>query len=149
MKRTVWLYLCLTGSLMALPAQGAPKPVGYVMTVQGDVTIMQGNKTLPVQIGAPVLLEATFTSGDNSSFGITLEDGSVMSFGPQSEFRIEAFEFAPAKSALRMAARLKRGTLNYVAGTIAKLKPEAVEILTPNGTIASRSAQFMAKIDHE
>ncbi|GGM20854.1 FecR domain-containing protein [Pseudomonas asuensis] len=149
MKKNAWLFLCLSGLLAALPAHGASKPVGYVMTVQGNVTTtLKGTPTV-IKVGTPVSVGTTFETGENGSFGITLEDGSVMSFGPQSTFTLEAFQFAPAKGALKLAASLKRGTLNYVAGTIARLKPEAVEILTPNGTIASRSAQFMAKIDHE
>ncbi|MBW5412922.1 FecR domain-containing protein [Pseudomonas sp. MAG002Y] len=149
MNKNAWLVLCLSGLLAAWPAHGAPRPVGYVMTVQGSVTTTLKGKPVAIKVGTPVNVGSTFEAGDDGSFGITLEDGSVMSFGPQSTFTLEAFAFAPAKGALKLAASLKQGTLNYVAGTIARLKPEAVKILTPHGTIASRSAQFMAKVDHE
>ena len=42
-----------------------------------------------------------------------------------------------------------KGTLNYVSGVIARLRPDAVSVDTPTGTIGVRGTQFVAKIEKE
>ena len=43
-------------------------------------------------------------------------DGSVLSFGPDSELTLDDYRFAPASDELRLRATLNRGTLNLIAG---------------------------------
>jgi hypothetical protein len=48
---------------------------------------------------------------------------------------------------LKLSTRLSRGSLNYVSGVIAKLKPTAVTVKTPTGIIGVRGTQFVAKVE--
>jgi hypothetical protein len=70
-----------------------------------------------------------------------------MSFGPSTEFTIEDYLFAPTKGGLKLGGRIVGGTLNYVSGTIAKLKPDAVMLKTPTGTIGVRGTHFVLKVE--
>lgn len=149
MKIYAGLLLGLWGTCVAASAWGAPVPVGYVMTVQGDATVQAEGISVPATVGTPVVLGAVLETGKGGSLGLTLEDGSVMSFGPDSTFTMDAFAFDPARNAFALQARLERGTLNYVAGMIGKLAPQAVEVRTPHGAISTRSPQFLAKVEHE
>mgnify|MGYP001126647623 CR=1 FL=1 len=42
---------------------------------------------------------------------------------------------------------LDKGSLSYVSGLITKLKPEAVTVKTPTGTIGVRGTQFLVNVD--
>jgi hypothetical protein len=78
--------------------------------------------------------------------GITLKDATVISLGPETEFSIDDYAYAPAKNKLKLGSRLTKGSLNYVSGVIAKLQPEAVKIKTPTGTIGVRGTKFVVKV---
>lgn len=71
----------------------------------------------------------------------------MLSIGPDSELSIDNYLFEPASDQLGLVARLARGTLHFVSGIIAKLKPEAVAIETPTATIGVRGTRFVVKVD--
>jgi hypothetical protein len=70
-----------------------------------------------------------------------------MSFGPNTELTVEEYLYAPGEGKLRFGSRLSKGSLEVVSGVIAKLKPEAVEMQTPTGTIGVRGTRFLVKIE--
>jgi len=71
----------------------------------------------------------------------------VMAFGPDTELTVDQYLYAPAQGQLQLGASLLKGSLNYVSGVIAKLKPEAVTVKTPTGIIGVRGTQFVAKVE--
>ena len=70
-----------------------------------------------------------------------------MSFGPDTELTVDEYLYAPAQGQLQLTTKLARGSLNYVSGVIAKLKPEAVQVKTPTGIIGVRGTQFVARVE--
>jgi hypothetical protein len=78
---------------------------------------------------------------------VTFKDNTVMSFGPDTELTVDEYLYAPAKGQLGISARLDKGTLTYISGVIAKLKPEAVSVKTPAGIIGVRGTSFMAMVE--
>ncbi|MEN2509013.1 FecR family protein [Stutzerimonas stutzeri] len=127
-------------------AQDSVEPIGYIMTVQGEATVTSRGQTIEAAVGQAVVQGAVLRTGAGGSLGVTLSDSTVMSFGPNSEFTIDEYAFEPAHEALRLSARISRGTLNFISGVIAKLKPEAVELKTPSGTIGVRGTHFLVKV---
>lgn len=140
----------LIAGLLILPlvsqAQALAEPIGYIMKVQGEATVTSRGQTIDARAGQAVVLGAVLRTGAQGSMGITLSDNTVMSFGPNSEFTLEEYRFEPAREELRLSARISRGTLNFISGVIAKLKPEAVELKTPTGTIGVRGTHFLVKV---
>lgn len=140
----------LIAGLLALPSVGQAQeliePIGYIMTVQGEATVTSRGQTIDAAVGQAVVLGAVLRTGAQGSMGVTLSDNTVMSFGPNSEFTLDEYEFEPAREELRLSARISRGTLNFISGVIAKLKPEAVELKTPTGTIGVRGTHFLVKV---
>ncbi|HCJ30262.1 MAG TPA: hypothetical protein DHV63_13455 [Pseudomonas sp.] len=127
-------------------AQELIEPVGYIMKVQGEATVTSRGQTIDAAVGQAVILGAVLRTGAQGSMGVTLSDNTVMSFGPNSEFTLDEYQFEPAREELRLSARISRGTLNFISGVIAKLKPEAVELKTPTGTIGVRGTHFLVKV---
>jgi hypothetical protein len=142
----LWL---LVGALFASVsfANEPTTSIGYVMKVQGEATVSIDGKTQPATIGTPLYIGSVLKTGAAGSMGVTLKDNTLMSFGPNSELTLDEFLFDPAQNDLKLSAKVSHGTLDYISGTIAKLKPEAVEINTPTGTIGVRGTHFLVKVD--
>lgn len=127
-------------------AQGISEPIGYIMKVQSPATVTSRGQTIEARLGQAVILGATLRTGPQGAMGVTLVDNTVLSLGPDSEFIFDEYQFEPAREELRLSARISRGTLNFMSGVIAKLKPEAVELETPTGTIGVREAHLLVKV---
>lgn len=138
---------------MALACGAAPAmaqetgAIGYVMKVSGEAFVVSGGKSVAAAVGTPLVQGSTLRTGPAGSLGVTLKDNTVMSFGPNSELRVDEFLFAPARNELKLTANITRGTMNFISGVIAKLKPEAVQVQTPTGTIGVRGTHFLVKVD--
>lgn len=123
------------------------EPIGYVMTVKGEATVITRGQALPASVGQAIMLGAELVTGPDGALGVTLTDSTVMSFGPNTQLTVDEYLYTPAQEELRLSARISRGTLNFISGVIAKLKPEAVQIQTPTGTIGVRGTHFLVKVD--
>ncbi len=137
------------GLLCCLSAQAEEAPIGYVKNVTGDASVSTAGQTVKAETGTPVLLGSVLRTGKNGSMGVTFKDETVMSFGPDTELSVDEYLYAPAQDKLKLGSRLSKGSLNYVSGVIAKLKPDAVSVDTPSGTIGIRGTQFVVKVESE
>ena len=72
---------------------------------------------------------------------------AFLSIGPNTEFKIDKYQFQPQNDQLELNASIIKGTLHYISGVIAKLKPDAVAVTTPTGVIAVRGTRFLVKIE--
>jgi hypothetical protein len=148
-KRTTLLAsVALALACAAAPAAAQEAgPIGYVMKVSGEASVTSDGRAVPAVVGTPVMQGSTLRTGAAGTLGVTLKDNTVMSFGPNSELRVDEFLFAPARNELKLTANITRGTMNFISGVIAKLKPEAVQVQTPTGTIGVRGTHFLVKVD--
>ena len=140
--------LCCTVGLLAA-ACAAAETVGHIKTVSGEANVVSGSSTTAARPGAPLALGDTIHTGSTGTVGVTLKDNTMMSFGPSTRFTLEEFLFAPAKGDLLLGGSIAAGTLHYVSGAIAKLKPEAVKIKTPSGVIGVRGTRFVVVVKEQ
>lgn len=131
---------------MALAAQ-AQQVVGHVKTVVAPASLVTGSAGRAAVVGGPVHLGDQVKTGPGGSIGITFVDETLLSLGPATEFVVEDYLFAPAQGDVKFGGRILRGTLQYVSGGIAKIKPEAVQVRTPSGTIGVRGTRFAVSVD--
>ena len=124
-------------------------PIGFVKNVSGDASVSNGAQNLKAEAGTPIQLGSVLRTGAKSSMGVTFKDETVMSFGPDTELTVDEYLYAPAQGNLKFGSRLTKGSLNYVSGVIAKLRPDAVSVETPTGTIGIRGTQFAVKVESE
>ena len=149
-QRNVWRTL--SGAMLAtLPllslAQAAPEPVGYVKTVAGEAWVITNDQRVKAQPGTPVLLGSRLLTSREGALGVAFKDNTRMSFGPDTELTVDEYLYAPAQGQLKLVTSLGKGSMNYVSGVIARLKPEAVTVKTPSGIIGVRGTQFVAKVE--
>lgn len=140
--------LCMA-ALVALPVVAAAQStgVGYVKTVTGDAWVTTSGQRVKAAPGTEVSIGSQIKTAPGGSLGVTFKDNTVMSFGPDTEMTVDAYLYAPAQGQLQLGTSLVKGSLNYVSGVIAKLKPEAVTVKTPSGIIGVRGTQFLAKVE--
>ncbi|SFB71972.1 FecR family protein [Polaromonas sp. OV174] len=148
------LYSCLWSlifacglSVLSCPAQAQPEPVAYVKTVVGEAWITTLGQRVKAELGTAVMIGSLIKTQPAASLGVTFKDNTVMSFGPDTEMTVDEYVYAPAQGQLKLATQMGKGTLNYVSGVIAKLKPEAVTIKTPSGIIGVRGTQFLLQVE--
>lgn len=124
-------------------------PIGFVKNVTGDASVSNGAQKMKAEAGTPIRQGSVLRTGAKSSMGVTFKDETVMSFGPDTELSVDEYLYAPAQGKLKLGSRLTKGSLNYVSGVIAKLRPDAVSVETPTGTIGIRGTQFVVKVESE
>lgn len=139
--------LILIGAPVLGWSQPASEPVGYVKTVTGEAFVVTAGQSVRAQPGTAVLRGSLLKTAQASAMGVAFKDNTLMSFGPDTEMTVEEYLYAPAEGDLKLSTRLARGSLNYVSGVIAKLKPTAVTVKTPTGIIGVRGTQFVAKVE--
>ncbi|MCX7255746.1 MAG: FecR domain-containing protein [Polaromonas sp.] len=130
-------------------AQAGDDAIGYVKTVTGQALVITAGQSVKALPGTAVLLGSLLKTGRAASMGVTFKDDTVMSFGPETELTVDEYLYAPAQDRLKLGARLGKGTLNYLSGVIAKLKPDAVQIKTPTGIIGVRGTRFVVTVEEE
>ncbi len=140
--RTAAAALLLCGAANADEAA-----IGYIKTITDDAYLIENGKTEKASLGSAVHIGTMVKTNANGTAGITLKDNTVLSIGSDTELTLEAYQFAPEQDKLQLGASLLKGTLQYISGVIAKLKPEAVNLKTPTGVIAVRGTRFLVKIE--
>ena len=120
---------------------------GRIKVSRGDVQIERNGKFMPAPVGAVIEVEDTVITGADGSVGITFQDNSLLSAGPNSELVIERFVFDSTTHQGEFDTRLKKGTLAVVSGKIVKQSPEAMRIKTPAAIMGVRGTEFIVKVD--
>lgn len=133
--------------LLSLNAASAEDIIGYVKSLAPQAFIVKDNKSETAQIGSPVFEGSIIKTDAHGSLGLTLKDNTVLSFGPDTEFEITGFVYQPTEDNLKLHMRLLKGTLQYISGVIAKLKPDNVKLKTPAGIIGVRGTRFVIKVE--
>ncbi len=141
------MLCCLLLVLSAPAFADAVGVVGYVKTVKGEATVTTAGQSVKAVVGTPLQAGSILRTGANASLGVTFKDNTVMSFGPDTELTIDDYAYAPNKGNLKLGASLAKGTLAYLSGAIAKIKPDAVSVKTPTGTIGVRGTHFVVRVE--
>ena len=144
MRRLI-LALSLAFSTAAWAAD--KPPIGYVKNVAGEASVTTAGNQRKAAAGTPIYQGSVLRTGSKSSMGVIFKDETVMSFGSDTVLTIDEYLYAPAQGKLKLGSKLAKGSLNYVSGVIAKLKPNAVSVETPTGTIGVRGTQFVVKVE--
>ena len=85
-------------------------------------------------------------TGGDGKIGVTLNDDTRLSLGPNSELKLERFTYAPAESGFGLVLRFVRGVATYVSGRIAKLAPDSIRLETPAAIIGVRGTTLAISV---
>lgn len=150
-KRTNGLLpALLVCAAMAVAAPAAAEPViGYVKTVEGQAFVERASGRETLQAGAALYQSDVCETAEGATLGMTFRDNMMLSIGPETRITLAGYEFEPVEQKLGVLIRIAHGTLQYISGLVAKLKPDAVSIETPVANIAVRGTRFAVRVEEE
>jgi hypothetical protein len=123
-----------------------PAAAGHVKTVSGTVTIVRDRGTMPVKAGDPIYATDTLRTAADGAVGVTLQDDTRLSLGPNSEVKIDRYVYSPGEGGLGMVLKFVRGVAVYVSGRMAKLAPDAVRLEAPTGIVGVRGTTVAIRV---
>jgi hypothetical protein len=143
-SQAVELMLILS---VATPAVGQqPEVAGRIKVASGAVSVVRAGSSLPVRVGQGVFEGDVFKTGPNGHLGVTLDDETRISLGPNSEFHLDRFVYSPAEGRLGLVLKIVHGIATYVSGRIARLSPDAVRLETPDAVVGTRGTRLAIRV---
>ena len=131
----------------AVPAFAQERPTaGRIKVSTGAAFVVRDGAQIPAQVGQVVFESDGIRTGADGKIGVTLTDDTRLSLGPNSEFKLERFTYAPADSGFGLVLKFVRGAATYVSGRIAKLAPDTVRLETPAAIIGVRGTTLAISV---
>ncbi len=145
-------WICLFLFLMLLPgtadnAFGQKTHAAMLKSTSGKVNILRQDQTFPARAGMLLQKGDTVVSSNKGYAGIMFTDGTVITLGPKTNFRIDTYVFSPETGDYDFFFYLDKGSAVYHSGKIGKLSPESVKLATPKATVGIRGTRFIIKVD--
>ena len=148
-RRHLLIAAMAAGILFGLLLGGASaqaNSIGVVKSVEGQVSLLAAGVPRAVEVGTGVRLHDQLRTGADGAVGVTLEDGTLISLGPNSLFEFSEYEYAPRRGAFGFLGSVLGGTMLYSSGKIGKLAPENTRVRTPISVIAVRGTRFAVRL---
>ena len=121
--------------------------IGQVKIAKGQVTIERQGTTMPATVGARLQVADTVRTGADGSVGITMDDDSLLSAGPNSALSLDRYAFDSTTNQGRLDTSLNKGTLSVISGRIAKQSPDAMTVRTPTAILGVRGTEFVVSAE--
>ncbi len=135
----------LLAAVINMPAMAGER-AGMVKSSKGQVTIERGKQQLIGVVGTPVEVSDKLRTGDDSAVGVTLNDATLLSAGPNSVLVIDKFSFDSKTQGGAMSIGIRKGTLSVASGKIAKQTPDSVDFHTPTSVLGVRGTEFVIEV---
>ena len=122
--------------------------VGEITALKGDVKVLRGDETLLVTKGFEVSQSDTIMTDASSKLQVRFVDGTTITIGKLSTFKIEEYKFDTAdNSSIKLKA--EQGFFKSVTGKIGELNHDKFKLMTKTSTIGIRGTIFAGAIDPE
>lgn len=132
---------------VATPAVAQERAVaGRIKVSTGSAFVVRDGAQIPAQVGQVVFEADSVRTGGDGKIGVTLNDDTRLSLGPNSELKLERFTYAPAESGFGLVLKFVRGAATYVSGRIAKLAPDSIRLETPAAIIGVRGTTLAINV---
>ena len=132
---------------MATPVLAQERPVaGRIKVSTGAAFIVRDGAQIPAELGQNLFETDGLRTGVDGKIGVTLNDDTRLSLGPNSELKLERFTYAPADSSFGLALKFIRGAATYVSGRIAKFAPDSIRLETPAAIVGVRGTTLAISV---
>jgi hypothetical protein len=139
----------LVVAMSSLPAHAQSQAIGRVKIATGAAFVLRGDSTIPATAGLPLLETDRLSTGADGRLGVSLNDDTRISLGPDSEARLSRYRYAPSDGALALVVNFLKGVAVYASGQIAKLSPDAVRLETPAAIVGVRGTTVALRVGSE
>lgn len=146
-RSALFVVVC---SLTAAPVFGQQNVgAGQLKVVSGSAFIVRDGSPIPAAPGQTVLQADVLRTGADGRLGVTLNDDTRVSLGPNSEVRLDRFAYATADGGFALVLKFVRGVAAYVSGRIAKLAPDAIRLEIPAAIVGVRGTMLAIRVDEK
>jgi hypothetical protein len=119
----------------------AAELAGEVVSADGPTMRLRPQQlNSPVRPGSAVHAGDRFRTGPQARLQLRMRDGAVLSIGPDSDFQVDDYRFAPDSQ--RSFYSLARGLVRTVSGAIGKSRHEDFRLTTPTAVMGIRGTDF-------
>jgi hypothetical protein len=147
MKGRSYSLVAITFLIAAAPALAQQEsPAGRIKVVSGTAYVVRSGGEVRAEVGQSVFVSDSLRTGDDGRIGVTFDDDTRLSLGPNSEVRLNEFRYAPAQGSVGLAMQFLRGVAMYVSGQIAKLAPDSVRLETPSAIVGVRGTSLAIQV---
>ena len=141
------LLLAFFALACALAMDAALGQAGKVVFAVGDVAAVRGASRVPLSAGSPIEVGDSIVTGAQSHAQLRFSDDALVALKPDSEFRIERYNFAGQDDGTEVAVfRLVKGGFRTLTGQIGKLSGDRYQLLTTQATIGIRGTHYQVQI---
>ena len=122
--------------------------VAQIKVSHGIVTIQRDHKSLPGELGKRLKENDIIVTGSNSSVGMTFDDNSMLSLGPNSEVFLKRYSYDPTTYMGAFDALVTRGTVSVTTGNMVTQSAEAMRVMTPEAELqAGKPGSFAISVE--
>ena len=129
--------------LSAITTAAGAADIGQIKVAKGQVAIERQGRTVPAAVGTRLQTSDIIKTGADGSVGITMDDDSLLSAGPNSVLSLDQYAFDATTNQGRLDTSLNKGTLAVISGRIAKQSPDAMTVRTPTAILGVRGTEFV------
>jgi hypothetical protein len=133
--------------VLGVATQAIAAEIGRIKITKGQVTVEREGSTLPASVGMRVHTSDTIKTSSDGSVGITMDDDSLLSAGPNSALSLDRYAFDSTTNQGKFDASLNKGTLSVISGRIAKQSPDAMTVRTPALILGVRGTSFAVSVN--
>jgi len=133
--------------MLSVAAAASAADIGQVKIAKGEVTVERDGRTSPATVGTRLQASDTIRTGADGSAGITMEDDSLLSVGPNSVLSLDRYAFDATTRQGQFEASLQKGSLAVISGRIAKQSPDAMKVRTPTSILGVRGTEFVVSVE--
>jgi hypothetical protein len=146
MKSTA-IIACLSLIMYVGLASAEETKAGFVKSVSGQAFISRKQISIPAKVDDKLFENDIIITGSDGKIGIIFQDNSVLGIGSNTQVNISKFAFEPANKKLAFLVKIKKGTLVYLAGLIAKLENKSVRFETPTSVCGVRGTHVAIMVE--
>lgn len=137
------LSLSATLALAQGSAGGSIERIGTIKQVLGEVHI--GTAVTPAVAGAGLRSGDRIVTGRDSGASVVLQDGTVLSLGPESSLDLSQYQFNPTTQEGNLLVELLQGSVRVITGLLAKVNPDRFKVKTPTAVVGVRGTDFIVE----
>ena len=133
--------------MLALPAPGhaATARSGVFKNLEGEVAVVRAGKSLPAISGGGLMEGDRVVTGPKGAAAVTLNDGTVLSVGPNSSLDLTHYVFDSTSQNGSLLLNLVQGTVRMVTGIMGRTNPDLIKLTTPTSVVGVRGTDFIVE----
>ncbi|HEY4743144.1 MAG TPA: FecR domain-containing protein [Desulfuromonadaceae bacterium] len=147
MKRSLLVLLLLWLVVDGSRGFAADGTVGRIKTASAPAYVMRGTETIAATAGMHVVRSDTLVTGKQGSMGVVFNDNATLALGADTKLQLALYEFNVEEKKAGFVARLRRGTIVYLSGLIARMNADATRFETPVAVAGIKGTKLAIKVD--